>query len=98
MNLSGKAILTVTSIAEDDIKPKEYFLSQNYPNPFNPSTTIKYSLPQTGRITLSIYDLLGREVVKLIDEEKPAGEYETTWNASSYPSGVYFLKNAGRSV
>jgi photosystem II stability/assembly factor-like uncharacterized protein len=83
---------SLTSVAEDDIKPKEYFLSQNYPNPFNPSTTIKYSLPQTGRVTLSIYDLLGREVVKLIDEEKPAGEYETKWNASSYPSGVYFIK------
>jgi photosystem II stability/assembly factor-like uncharacterized protein len=83
---------SLTSIAEDDIKPKEYFLSQNYPNPFNPSTTIKYSLPQTGRVTLSIYDLLGREVIKLIDEEKPAGDYKTKWNASSYPSGVYFLK------
>jgi hypothetical protein len=67
---------SLTSVTEDDIKPKEYFLSQNYPNPFNPSTTIKYSLPQTGRVTLSIYDLLGREVIKLIDEEKPAGEYE----------------------
>jgi photosystem II stability/assembly factor-like uncharacterized protein len=83
---------TVTSIAEDDINPKEYFLSQNYPNPFNPSTTIKYSLAQTGRVTLSIYDLLGREVVKILDEEKPAGEYETKWNASSFPSGVYFLR------
>jgi photosystem II stability/assembly factor-like uncharacterized protein len=83
---------SLTSAAEDDIKPKEYFLSQNYPNPFNPSTTIKYSLPQTGRVTLSIYDLLGREVVKLIDEEKPAGEYETKWNASSHPSGVYFMR------
>jgi photosystem II stability/assembly factor-like uncharacterized protein len=83
---------SLTSVTEDDIKPKDYCLSQNYPNPFNPSTTIKYSLPQTGRVTLSIYDLLGREVVKLIDEEKPAGEYETQWNASSYPSGVYFMR------
>jgi photosystem II stability/assembly factor-like uncharacterized protein len=83
---------SLTSVTEDDIKPKEYFLSQNYPNPFNPSTTIKYSLPQTGRVTLSIYDLLGREVVKLIDEEKPPGEYETQWNASSHPSGVYFIR------
>jgi photosystem II stability/assembly factor-like uncharacterized protein len=70
----------------------EYVINQNYPNPFNPSTTVKYSLAQTGRVTLSIYDLLGREVAKLIDEEKPAGEYETIWNASSYPSGVYFIK------
>jgi photosystem II stability/assembly factor-like uncharacterized protein len=83
---------SLTSISEDDIKPKEYFLYQNYPNPFNPSTSIKYSLPQTGRVTLSIYDLLGREVIKLIDEEKPAGEYEINWNASFYPSGVYFLR------
>jgi hypothetical protein len=83
---------SLTSVAEDVIKPKEYFLSQNYPNPFNPSTTIKYSLPQAGRVTLSIYDLLGREVIKLIDEEKPAGEYETKWNASSHPSGVYFMR------
>jgi photosystem II stability/assembly factor-like uncharacterized protein len=83
---------TLTNVAEDDIKPKEYFLSQNYPNPFNPSTTIKYSLAEAGRVTLSIYDLLGREVVKLIDEEKPSGEYEIKWNASGYPSGVYFLR------
>jgi photosystem II stability/assembly factor-like uncharacterized protein len=83
---------SLTSVTEDEIKPKDYFLSQNYPNPFNPSTTIKYSLPQTGRVTLSIYDLIGREVIKLINEEKPAGEYETQWNASSHPSGVYFMR------
>jgi photosystem II stability/assembly factor-like uncharacterized protein len=83
---------TVTSIASDEYIQKNYFLSQNYPNPFNPSTTIKYSLAEAGRVTLSIYDLLGREVIKLIDEEKPAGEYEIKWNASGYPSGVYFLR------
>jgi hypothetical protein len=49
-------------------------------------------LPKSGRVVLSIYDLLGREVIKLVDEEKPAGEYETNWNASSHPSGVYFLR------
>jgi photosystem II stability/assembly factor-like uncharacterized protein len=80
----------ITSIEENS--PVEFTLFQNYPNPFNPSTTIKYSLPQTGRVTLSIYDLLGREIVKLVDEEKPVGEYETKWNASTYPSGVYFLR------
>jgi photosystem II stability/assembly factor-like uncharacterized protein len=83
---------SLTSVTEDDVKPKEYFLSQNYPNPFNPSTTIKYSLAEAGRVTLSIYDLLGREIMKLLDEEKPAGEYETNWNASSYTSGVYFMR------
>jgi hypothetical protein len=87
----GGIIVNIDPKYEGLIK-KSYSLSQNYPNPFNPSTTIKYSLAQTGRVTLSIYDLLGREVVKLIDEEKPAGEYETKWNASSHPSGVYFLR------
>ena len=83
----------VVSVKNDyNTLPSEYFLSQNYPNPFNPSTTIKYSLPEEGRITIIIYDILGREVSRLIDGEKPAGEYEATWNASSYPSGVYFYQ------
>jgi outer membrane protein assembly factor BamB len=88
------AIRDTATVSIRDLIPasNSYNLSQNYPNPFNPSTTIKYSLAQAGRITLSIYDLLGREVIKLIDEEKPPGEYETIWNTASYPSGVYFLK------
>jgi hypothetical protein len=69
-----------------------YNLYLNYPNPFNPSTTIKYSLAEKGRVILIIFDLLGREIIKLIDEEKLSGEYEINWNASSYPSGVYFLR------
>jgi photosystem II stability/assembly factor-like uncharacterized protein len=81
-----------TDVRDNETVPTEYFLSQNYPNPFNPTTTINYSLPQAGRVTLGIYDLLGREVITLMDEEKPAGEYETKWNAENYPSGVYFLK------
>jgi photosystem II stability/assembly factor-like uncharacterized protein len=84
--------INTTVQAETAVLLPEFNLSQNYPNPFNPSTTIKYSLTQAERVTLSIYDLLGREVVKVTDEEKPAGEYETTWNASAYPSGVYFLR------
>jgi hypothetical protein len=84
-------ISPVTGI-NDEIFTRSFKLEQNYPNPFNPSTTIKYSLAQTERVTLSIYDLSGREVVKLIDEEKPAGEYDIKWNASSYSSGVYFIK------
>jgi photosystem II stability/assembly factor-like uncharacterized protein len=83
---------TLTNIAEDDVKPEAYFLSQNYPNPFNPSTTIKYSLPRQGRITIVVYDALGREIVKLIDQEKPAGEYSIEFNASGLPSGVYVYR------
>ncbi len=72
--------------------PKEYSLSQNYPNPFNPSTTIKYSLPKDGFVSLKIYDITGREVKTLAGEVKKAGYYSVTFNASSLASGVYFYR------
>jgi len=79
--------------------PKEFILNQNYPNPFNPSTTIKYSLPEPGKVTFIIYDILGREVSRLVDEEKTAGTYEISWNAANLPSGVYFYTlKAGKFV
>ena len=61
--------------------PEEYSLYQNYPNPFNPTTKIKYQLPNTGFVTLKVYDVLGNEVVTLVNEEKPAGSYEINFNA-----------------
>ncbi|HVO73608.1 MAG TPA: FG-GAP-like repeat-containing protein [Ignavibacteriaceae bacterium] len=69
-------------------------LQQNYPNPFNPNTIIKYSLPRASKVTLKIYDLLGREIAVLINEEKPAGEYQIQFDASGYglSSGIYFYK------
>ncbi|MFZ4589971.1 MAG: T9SS type A sorting domain-containing protein [Ignavibacteria bacterium] len=72
--------------------PKDYSLSQNYPNPFNPSTTIKYSLPKDGFVSLKIYDITGREVKSLAGEVKKAGYYSVTFNASSLASGVYFYR------
>jgi hypothetical protein len=86
------SITTPVSADEGSFTKKEFYLNQNYPNPFNPSTTIRYSIAEQGRVTLSIYDLLGREVFKLLDEEKRAGVYEITWNAAPFPSGVYFIK------
>ena len=71
---------------------KDYALSQNYPNPFNPTTVINYQLPKAGRVTLRIYDMLGKEVVKLVDEEKSAGQYQAEFNASHLASGVYFYQ------
>jgi hypothetical protein len=85
-------VLVVGNISSEEMNPVKYSLSSNYPNPFNPSTTIRYSLAETERVTLNIYDLLGREVFKLLDEEKPAGEYEIKWNAASFPSGAYFVR------
>jgi hypothetical protein len=72
--------------------PQEYSMQQNFPNPFNPSTTIKYSIPKLSFVTIKIYDVLGSEVVALVNEEKPLGTYELSWNAKDLTSGVYFYR------
>ena len=76
--------------------PLIFELSQNYPNPFNPSTKIRYSVPQTSKVVIKVFDLLGNEIETLVNEEKPAGTYELTWYAESaaggLPSGVYFYQ------
>jgi hypothetical protein len=72
--------------------PHEYSLSQNYPNPFNPSTKISWQSPVGSWQTLKIYDMLGNEVATLVDEYKTAGAYEIEWDASEFPSGVYFYQ------
>ncbi len=82
----------VTSIEFDENLPKEYKLSQNYPNPFNPTTTIEFALPKSSRATLKVFDLLGREVATLVDENLPAGVHKAEWNAGGISSGVYFYR------
>ncbi len=72
--------------------PNGFNLAQNYPNPFNPSTTIKFNLSKSSFASLKIYDMLGREVATLISGGLEAGNHEIKWNASNYPSGVYFYK------
>lgn len=83
--------IVVTGINDpiDNSAPKEFNLSQNYPNPFNPSTTINYSLPTTGFVTLRVYNLLGEEIAVLVNEEKPAGNYTAIFNAAGLSSGIY---------
>ena len=77
---------------DDGIIPYEFALFNNYPNPFNPVTTIKFSIPETQQVTLKIYNLMGREVVTLIDQELHPGYHTTKWNAGSMASGVYFYR------
>ena len=85
-------ILTVTSNDENINQPNDFMLYQNYPNPFNPTTNIGFRISDLGFVVLKVFDALGNEVVKLVDEEKLAGEYEIEFNASNLPSGIYFYR------
>lgn len=73
-------------------QPNEYELSQNYPNPFNPITTINYSLTRHSEVQLSIYDLLGKEIVQLFNGSQDAGDHSINWNATNFSSGIYFYR------
>ena len=72
--------------------PETYSLKQNYPNPFNPVTKINYALPKNGFVSLKVYDVLGKEIVNLVNEKKVAGNYSVDFNANSLTSGVYFYR------
>lgn len=91
---------TPTSVDGTDLElPVKFSLSQNFPNPFNPSTTINYELPQKSNVTFKVFDMLGREVATLVNENKPTGSYSITWNARGMASGVYFYRlKAGNFV
>ena len=79
--------------------PVTFSLEQNFPNPFNPTTTIRYVLPSSANVKLSVYDLLGREIATLVNEEQSAGWKEVAWNAIGQSSGIYFYKlTAGNFV
>jgi photosystem II stability/assembly factor-like uncharacterized protein len=72
--------------------PKDYSLYQNFPNPFNPSTNIKYQIANNNFVIIKVFDILGKEIATLVNEKQSPGIYEVTWNASEFPSGVYFYQ------
>jgi hypothetical protein len=90
-------LAVVTTVGEESVVPVAYALGQNYPNPFNPTTEIKYQVPMPSRVTLRVYDILGREVATLVDENKAAGTYSVRFpanggNGAGLASGVYFYR------
>jgi hypothetical protein len=86
-------------VAEPSGVPSSYILHQNYPNPFNPTTTVKYELPKSAEVRLTVYDMLGAEVSVLVNETRNAGIHEVTFDASALSSGAYFYRlRAGEFV
>ncbi len=81
-----------TGVQEAMDVPKTFALDQNYPNPFNPTTTIRFQLPSPGKVTLSVYDILGKLVATVVDENLAAGYYDRRFDATSLASGVYFYR------
>jgi ribosomal protein L31 len=82
----------VVGVEKEKSLPTEYALEQNYPNPFNPTTNFRYSIPQTSKVVIKVFDVLGNEITTLMDEEKSIGTYELVWYAKNLPSGVYFYQ------
>jgi ligand-binding sensor domain-containing protein len=87
-----RSLSEVTSVQNYTAMPERFSLSQNFPNPFNPETKIRFQLKENGWTTLKIYDLVGREVTSLIDQQLSAGTYEVTFNARAISSGVYLYR------
>jgi hypothetical protein len=84
--------ITPTYFNPEQSLPSANFLDQNYPNPFNSSTTISWQLARSSRATLKVFDTIGRKVAIPVDEQRPAGKYETEFNAATLPKGVYFYQ------
>jgi len=95
--LSNELIVTGTEIEDSDLLPDDFLLCQNYPNPFNPTTTIQFELPTRSKVKLSVYNVLGRHVLDLVDEQLAAGHHSATWDARnsdgvSVAAGVYLYR------
>ena len=96
-NAQLDVLVTSVTAALESGSPLDFVLFLNYPNPFNPVTIIKYGISKDAKVSLQIFNILGEEVSKLVDERQTAGYYQVQWDASRYSSGVYFYRiQAGR--
>ncbi len=89
---AGDSFELTEVLHDQSSEPREFFLEQNYPNPFNPATTLRFRIRDLGFVTLKVFDLLGRQVVTLINQEVSVGTYETRWDAAGRASGIYFVR------
>jgi hypothetical protein len=99
ISFEGGSLLIPTSVDEENTIPTEFFVRQNYPNPFNPTTTIRFGLPASAHVTITVYNLLGQEVARILEGRRDAGTYEVPFEASRLGSGVYLYRvQADRAV
>ena len=89
---------TGVDVQQEEALPQAFALQQNYPNPFNPSTTIRFALPKRVRLSLKLYNVLGQEVLTLIDDERPAGYHQVVLQARGLASGVYVYRMVAADV
>jgi len=88
----GDTSFTIVSVENEFQSDESFVLNQNYPNPFNPITTIKYDIIKAQDVTVTVYDILGREIEVLVNEQQQPGSYEVKWDASNVSSGIYFYR------
>lgn len=88
--MTGIGVIGIDPIS--GVTPKSYSLSQNYPNPFNPSTKINIDIPKATLVKVAVYDMLGKEIEILVNNQLSAGSYRVEWNAAKYSSGIYFYR------
>ena len=92
IQLFGRRQLYPVGDVSDEGSLNGFRLHQNYPNPFNPKTNIRFRIAEFGFVSLKVFDVLGNEIATLVNEDKPAGEYEITFDATGLTSGIYFCK------